>query len=43
LELTRAVKDWTPARSLNCFQRLEHALEELAVAVMTSQYVVSPQ
>jgi hypothetical protein len=43
LELTRAVKDWTPAGSLNCFQRLEHALKEFAVAVVTSQHIVSPQ
>ena len=43
LELTRAVKDWTPARSLNCFQRLEHALRELAVAVANSQHIVSPR
>jgi Domain of unknown function (DUF4276) len=43
LDLTRAVKDWTPVRSLNCFQRLEHALMELAVAVATSRTIVSPQ
>jgi hypothetical protein len=43
LELTRAVKDWTPVRLLNCFQRLEHALLELAVATSTSQYTISPQ
>jgi hypothetical protein len=43
LELTRAVTDWTPLRLLNCFQRLEHALMELAVAVSTSQHIVSPQ
>jgi hypothetical protein len=43
LELTRAVKDWEPVRLLNCFQRLEHALTELAVAVTTSQHIVSPQ
>jgi hypothetical protein len=43
LELTRAVRDWNPVRSLNCFQRLEHALKELAVAVATNQHVVSPQ
>ena len=42
LELTRAVKDWTPVGSLNCFQRLEHALKELAVAVATSKHIVSP-
>lgn len=43
LELTRAVPDWSPVRSLNCFQRLEHALKELAVAVATSRHLVSPQ
>src|SRR5258708_11523093 len=43
LELTRAVKDWTPVRSLNCFQRLEHALIELAGAGATSRHIVSPQ
>jgi hypothetical protein len=43
LELTRAVKDWTPVRSLNCFQRLEHAVMELAVAVATGRHIVSPQ
>ena len=43
LELTRAVKDWTPVRSLNCFQRLEHALVELATAVATNRHLVSPQ
>jgi hypothetical protein len=42
LELTRAVKDWTPVRSLNCFQRLEHALIELATAVATNRHLVSP-
>ena len=43
LELTRAVRDWTPVHLLNCFQRLEHALMELAVAVTTSRHIVSPQ
>jgi hypothetical protein len=43
LELTRAVTDWKPVRQLNCFQRLENALMELAVAVMTSQHIVSPR
>jgi hypothetical protein len=43
LDLTRAVKDWTPVRLLNCFQRLEHALEELAESVATNRPVVSPQ
>jgi hypothetical protein len=43
LELTRAVKDWTPVGSLSCFQRLGHALEELADAVATSRSIVSPQ
>jgi len=43
LELTRAVKDWTPVRLLKCFRRLEHALIELAVAVATGQHIVSPK
>jgi hypothetical protein len=43
LELTRAVKDWTPVGLLNCFQRLQHALKELAVAVATGQHTVSPK
>ncbi|HTU19976.1 MAG TPA: hypothetical protein VMG10_18070 [Gemmataceae bacterium] len=43
LELTQAVKDWTPVSSLSCFQRLEHALKELADAVGTSRHIVSPQ
>ncbi len=43
LELTRAVKDWRPVRLLNCFQRLEHALSELADAVATSRHIASPQ
>jgi hypothetical protein len=43
LELSRAVRDWTPVTSLNCFQRLEHALKELAIAVATSRHIVSPQ
>jgi hypothetical protein len=43
LDLTRAVKDWTPIRSLNCFQRLAHAVMELAVAVATGQHISSPQ
>jgi hypothetical protein len=43
LELTRAVKDWAPVRSLNCFQRLEHALLELANAAATGGHVISPQ
>jgi hypothetical protein len=42
LELTRAVKDWTPVRLLNCYQRLEHALVELADAAATSRPIVSP-
>lgn len=42
LELTRAVMDWSPVGSLNCFQRLKHALEELAVAVAANQHIVSP-
>lgn len=43
LELTRAVKDWTPVRLLTCFQRLEHALLELAAAISTGRHIVSPQ
>jgi hypothetical protein len=43
LELTRAVTDWQPVRSLNCFQRLEHALMELAAAVASGQHIASPQ
>ncbi len=43
LDLTRAVRDWTPVRLLNCFQRLEHALMELADAVATGCHIVSPQ
>jgi hypothetical protein len=43
LELTRAVKDWTPVRKLNCFQRLEHALIELAAATSTGRHIVSPR
>jgi hypothetical protein len=43
LELTRAVKDWTPARRLRGFQRLEHALNELAAASATGQHIVSPR
>jgi hypothetical protein len=43
LELTRAVRDWSPVQLLNCFQRLEHALVELAIAVKTSRHIVSPQ
>jgi hypothetical protein len=43
LELTRAVKDWTPVRLLSCFPQLEHAVMELAVAVATSRHTVSPQ
>src|SRR5947209_1412123 len=43
LELTRAVKDWAPVHSLNCFQRLAHALMELADAVSSSRHVVSPR
>ncbi len=43
LELTRAVQDWTPVRRLRCFQRLEHALTELAAATATSRHIVSPR
>jgi hypothetical protein len=42
-ELTRAVRDWTPVRTLRCFRRLEHALAELASAAATDQHVVSPR
>lgn len=42
LELTRAVSDWTPARSIRSFRRLEHALAELASAVATDQHILSP-
>jgi hypothetical protein len=41
--LTRAVKDWTPARRLRSFCRLERALAELAQAVATGQHIVSPR
>jgi hypothetical protein len=41
--LTRAVKDWTPARRLKSFCRLERALVELARAVATGQHFVSPR
>src|SRR5260370_35126510 len=37
LELTRAVKDWTPVRLLNCFQRLGDALMAAAVSGSTSR------
>jgi hypothetical protein len=43
LELTRAVQDWTPARTLRCFRRLEHALTQLAAAIVTGRHIVSPQ
>jgi hypothetical protein len=42
LELTRAVGDWEPVRTLRSFQRLEHALVELATAVASNQHIVSP-
>jgi hypothetical protein len=42
LELTRAVRDWAPARALRCFQRLEHALAELAAAIAANQHIISP-
>jgi hypothetical protein len=41
--LTRAVTDWTPARRLKSFCRLERALVELARAVATGQHIVSPR
>jgi hypothetical protein len=43
LELTRAVRDWAPVHELRCFQRLQHALTELAAAVAADQHTVSPQ
>jgi hypothetical protein len=43
LELTQAIADWTPARTLRCFQRLEHALQELAFAASTRQHLISPK
>jgi hypothetical protein len=43
LELTRAVRDWSPVRALRCFQRLEHALAELAAATASDQHIVSPR
>ncbi len=42
LELTRAIEDWTPATSLKCFRRLEHALQQLAESVANRRYRVSP-
>jgi hypothetical protein len=42
LELTRAVKDWEPVRALRCYQRLEHALVELAAAVASNEHISSP-
>lgn len=42
LELTRAVRDWTPVRALRCFKRLEHSLTELASAVAANKHIVSP-
>jgi hypothetical protein len=43
LELTRAVTDWSPVHLLNCFQRLQHGIVELAVAVANNRHVASPQ
>lgn len=43
LELTRAVHDWSAVRMLKCFQRLEHALTELATATASGQHVISPR
>jgi hypothetical protein len=43
LDLTRAVEDWTPVGSLKCYQRLVHALAELAEAAATSRHLVSPR
>ena len=43
LELTRAVIDWTPARQLRWFRRLENALAQLAAANLTGQHIFSPQ
>ncbi|MBV9125518.1 MAG: hypothetical protein JO112_19390 [Planctomycetes bacterium] len=42
-ELTRAVQDWGPTRQLRCFQRLEHALNELAAAAAGNQHIISPR
>ncbi|MBY0457723.1 MAG: DUF4276 family protein [Gemmataceae bacterium] len=42
LVLTRAVKNWEPARALKSFRRLEHALVELATAVALGEHVASP-
>jgi hypothetical protein len=42
LELTRAVRDWTAIRMLRCFQRLEHALTNLAAATASGRHIVSP-
>jgi hypothetical protein len=43
LELTRAVKDWSPALQLRCFRRLENALAQLAAANLTGPHIISPQ
>jgi hypothetical protein len=43
LELTRAVKDWSPVEPLKCFQRLKHAISELADAVSSRQHMISPR
>jgi hypothetical protein len=43
LDLVRAVKNWGPARALNCYQRLEHALIELAGAISGVHHIASPQ
>jgi hypothetical protein len=42
LELTRGVKNWEPVRALRSFQRLQHALEELATAVANNAHISSP-
>jgi hypothetical protein len=40
--LTRQVTNWTPAKSLRCFRRLTHALEQLTQAVQSGQHIISP-
>lgn len=42
VQLTQMVNDWSPAKSLRCFRRLEHAINELAEAVKSGQHIVSP-
>jgi hypothetical protein len=42
VELTRAIRDWTPVRVLKCYRRLQHAIIQLATAVSTGQHIISP-